>query len=395
VSRRVLLVAVLVGCRVAPPPSPQPLCSEPGCAWHSLAHLVDSAVADSAAPGAVVAVSARGRRFFHGSGRLGNGDATLPDSTTLYDLASLTKVVALTTGLMLAEQQGRLRLDDPVARYVQAFRGPGKERVTVRHLLTHSSGLPAHRPLWRQSPDWQAALALVDSTSLDSLPGTRTLYSDLGAIVLTQILEAVTGEPLDRWLTRRVFEPLGMRATRFLPPAEAGVRIAPTELDPWRGRVLQGEVHDENAWWLGGVSGHAGLFSNAADLLTFGEWLLQGLAPSRRGAGPLRPPGRLARWTAPQGVVPGASRALGWDTPSPGGSAGSRMSPRSFGHTGFTGTSIWIDPARELVVILLSNRVHPTRDNPRLGRLRPLVADCATALSDGISCVFDRGGWGF
>lgn len=380
---------------MAAPPPPAPLCAGPDCRWDELARLVDSAIGDGVAPGAVVAVSVRGRRFIHGAGRVGNGDSTVPDGATLYDLASLTKVVALTTGLMLAEAEGRLQVDAPASRYLPGFRGPGKQAVTLRHLLTHASGLPAHRPLWRESTDWQEALVLVDGTELSAEPGSRTIYSDLGAIVLTQVLETVTGEPLDGWLSRRIFRPLGMRATRFVPVPANGDRIAPTELDGWRGRVLQGEVHDENAWWLGGISGHAGLFSNATDLLTFGEWLLEGLSPRQPHRAAFRPPRRLATWTRRQEVVPGASRALGWDTPSEGSSAGKRLSHMSFGHTGFTGTSLWIDPSRDLVVVLLTNRVYPSRQNTLIGGLRPAVSDCAAALVDGEGCAFDRGGGGF
>jgi CubicO group peptidase (beta-lactamase class C family) len=205
------------------------------------------------------------------------------------------------------------------------------------------------------------------------------VYSDLGAIVITEAVERASGRSLDSSLDEQVFAPLGMTSTRFLPPTSWTSRIAPTERDPWRGRVLRGEVHDENAARLGGVSGHAGLFGSAEDLLRFGEWLLQQRAGRPRWNGPANPP-QLDRETAEafttrQAVVPGSSRALGWDTPSPGSSAGRLLSPESFGHTGFTGTSIWIDPSRELVVVLLSNRVHPTRENLRFLPLRARVAD--------------------
>jgi len=384
--RRVVAVAlVAAACRPGAPASVTPA---PTPNWDALTRLVDSAVADGAAPGAVVGVSLRGVRLIHGTGRLGVDDGTNPGPETLYDLASLTKVVALTTALMLAVDDGRIGLDEPVQRYVPGFRGPGTGRVTIRHLLTHSAGLPAHRSLWRETTHWLEAHALVDATPLDTVPGARSVYSDLGAIVLTHALEAAVGEPLDAYVEARIFRPLGMRSTRYLPPPEWLPRIAPTERDPWRGRVLRGEVHDENAWWLGGVSGHAGLFGTAADLLTFGEWLLSGARRTktakraRPGAGTPAPPRSLEEFVRRQDVVSGSSRALGWDTPSLGSSAGTRLSARSFGHTGFTGTSIWVDPERDLVVVLLSNRVHPSRDNPRLARLRPLVADAAAAVAD-------------
>ena len=337
--------------------------------------FLDSAVADGAAPGAVLAVSAGGRRFFHATGRLGADDATAPDSSTVYDLASLTKVIGLTTAVMLAVDEGRLELGAPVDRYVPAFTGDRKGGVTLRHLLTHSSGLPAWRALHKESADRAGAMALADTTPLDSAPGAHMVYSDLGAIVLTQAVERAFGSGLDALLDARVFAPLGMTSTRFLPPAEWLPRIAPTELDPWRGRVLRGEVHDENASRLEGVSGHAGLFSSAADLLRFGEWLLSGVGHLPRDSAAPPPPRSLGRFVRRQRMPAGSSRALGWDTPSQGSSAGRLMSATSFGHTGFTGTSIWIDPTRDLVVVLLSNRVHPTRENQQWGPVRRNVAD--------------------
>lgn len=339
--------------------------------------MVDSAVHNGAAPGAVVAVSVRGQRFFHATGRIGFEETALVSPGTVYDLASLTKVVALTTLTMMAVDQGLIHLEDSVSHYLPAFAGGAKPSITIRHLLTHSSGLPAHRALWREAPTAAAAIPLVLNTPLDTVPGTRMVYSDLGAIVLTQIVEQVFGAPIDRLFATKVAGPLGLKSTRFLPPKRWIERIAPTERDPWRGRLIRGEVHDENAAFLGGRSGHAGLFSTAEDLIVFGEWLLRrrGADGAATGSGP-RLSGTVVReFTRRQDVVAGSSRALGWDTPSPGSSAGTRISADSFGHTGFTGTSIWLDPARGLVVVLLANRVNPTRDNPRLAPLRPLVAD--------------------
>lgn len=342
-------------------------------------------VADGAAPGAALGISLRGRHYFHGTGRLGLDDATRPDSSTIYDLASLTKVIGLTTATMLAVDEGRLSLDSSVAHYVPAF-GLGdslRRTVTLRHLLTHSSGLPAWRAIYKEANGRIDGLALADSTPLDTLPGTRFLYSDLGAMVLTQAVEAAYGMRLDSLLASRVFTPVGMGDTRYLPPASWLPRIAPTENDPWRGRMIRGEVHDENAARLGGVSGHAGLFSSARDLVQFGDWLLGRLAaadtsvrcplgPTDQGAPLLRD---IPEFVTRQEIPPGSSRALGWDTPSGESSGGHLISPRSFGHTGFTGTSIWIDPTRCLVIVLLSNRVHPTRANSRWGAVRIGVAD--------------------
>ncbi|HMV32771.1 MAG TPA: serine hydrolase domain-containing protein, partial [Gemmatimonadales bacterium] len=281
-----------------------------------------------------------------------------------------------TTAAMAAVDRGVLALDAPVARYVPAFHDTA---VTIRHLLTHSSGLPAWRPLYQEAPDRPAALALVDATPLAATPGDSFVYSDLGAILLTQAVEGTLGARIDTLVTRLLTTPLGLHETRYLPPASWRRRIAPTENDPWRGRVLRGEVHDENAARLEGVSGHAGLFSSARDLLRIGDWLLSGLGTvwDSACAGPDLPPGPtlLATFIRRQELPPGSSRALGWDTPSGVSSAGTLMARTSFGHTGFTGTSIWIDPTRRLVVVLLANRVHPTRDNPRFGPVRGQLAD--------------------
>jgi CubicO group peptidase (beta-lactamase class C family) len=224
--------------------------------------------------------------------------------------------------------------------------------------------------------------AVVDSISLDTIPATVDQYSDLGAILLTQALESVYHERIDSLLERRLFVPLGMTSTRFVPPEAWKGRIAPTELDPWRGRVLRGQVHDENAAVMDGVSGHAGLFSTVEDLLTFSEWLLQQW--DGQAVGPSIRPSVLREFTRPQNIVPGSSRALGWDTPSPGSSAGTKLSPRSFGHTGFTGTSLWIDPEHRVAIVLLSNRVNPSRANARWNPVRAQIADLVmtTLLED-------------
>jgi CubicO group peptidase (beta-lactamase class C family) len=350
--------------------------------WSPVISFLDSAVAAGAAPGAVLGVSVAGQRYIHATGRLTAEETASAEPTTVYDLASLTKVVALTTAVMLAVDDGKLELDAPVQRYLPAFMGKGKEQVTVRLLLAHASGLPAWRPLFRETRTREEALALADSTPLSSPPGTADVYSDLGMIVLTQAVEAAYHERIDSLLARRVFQPLGMTSVRFLPTT-GDARIAPTEADPWRGRVLRGEVHDENAARLDGVSGHAGLFGAVPDLLTFAEWILgqadgrsggltEGFEPSAR---PTVRPSVLREFTRRQNLVPGSSHGLGWDTPSPGSSAGSLLSPRSFGHTGFTGTSLWIDPEHRVAIVLLSNRVHPTRDNPRWAPVRAAIAD--------------------
>jgi len=365
----------------------------PDVDWLPLARLLDSAIAAGAAPGGVVAVSVHGVRYIHGTGRLGVDDPAQPDAKSIYDLASLTKVIGLTTGVMIAVSEGKLDLDARVDQYVPAFASPDHQRISIRNLLTHSSGLPAHRRLWEEATDRAGALALVNSTPIDTVPGTRMVYSDLGAMVLTEALEAAYGMRLDSLLELRVFGPLGMTSTRFLPPASWLPRIAPTERDPWRGRVLRGEVHDENAARLGGVSGHAGLFSDAEDLLTFGEWLLDDGRMGGRTDGQLEAAGSVysikpevkAEFLRRQNLPPGSSRALGWDTPSENSSAGTLFSPMSFGHTGFTGTSIWMDPTRGLVLVLLTNRVNPTRENNRHIALRKAVADMTAGIVDAYS----------
>ena len=382
-NRSVLVLAgaaAAMGC-ARPTVSPAPSCAPASCRWAAATAFLDSAVADHAAPGAVLAISDHGRRFYYGTGQLGVHDPARPDSTTVYDLASMTKVVGLTTLAMMAVDEGRLDLDAPVQQYLPEFAGPNKQLVTIRHLLTHSSGLPAWRPLYTETATREAALALADTTPLDTLPGVRMVYSDLGAMVLTQVIERIYGERIDSLVQQRIAGPLRLTSTRYLPPASWLPRIAPTENDPWRGRELRGEVHDENASRLGGVSGHAGLFSDAVDLLTFAEWELSGVDSTGR-SWPIPPPKSLPMFIQRQQLPPGSSRALGWDTPSGLSSAGVLLSSRSFGHTGFTGTSIWTDPTRQLVIVLLSNRVNPTRQNQKWGPVRRGVADRVAAAAD-------------
>jgi len=344
-----------------------------------LAAVIDylrSEVDSGAFPGAVVAVGRHGRlALLAPVGHYGLDDSRPVEPGTLYDLASLTKVVGLTTACMLLVDQEALALDAPVARYVPAFRGAMKDRVTIRQLLTHAAGLAADLPLYAETATRQAALAAVDSATLVAPPGTSYRYSDLSAIALMQAVERVTGERFDRFLARRVFGPLGMPATRFLPPASWRDRIAPTEHDTvFRHRWLRGEVHDESAARLGGVSGNAGLFSNALDLSRFAALLLNGGAWDTLQ---LIHAETIEEFTRRQNLPPGSTRALGWDTPADSGysSAGAKLSRRAFGHTGFTGTSIWMDPDHDLFVILLSNRVHPTRANTAILHVRARVAD--------------------
>jgi len=388
-ARWTLALLTVTACSPPHVAAPKPLCTASPCVLDRLVPLLDSALAAGAAPGAVLGVSFHGARYVHGAGRLALDDPSQPNGHTVYDLASLTKVVATTTLAIQAVSEGRLELDTSVQRYLPEFRGAGKERVTVRHLLTHSSGLRADSPLWRQTPTADSALRFVLAMPLDTAPGVRMVYSDMGAIVLGRVVVKVLGGRLDQLAKARIFVTLGMSSARFRPPASWRSRIAPTEYDTgWRKRIVRGEVHDEKAARMDGVAGHAGLFGSAVDLLTFGEWLLRTVGrydgkSVESGLPTYRPtdlPATAREFIRRQDLVPGSSRALGWDTPSPNSSAGTKLGEGSFGHTGFTGTSIWIDPSRELVIVLLSNRVHPIRNNPRIGPLRIAVANAVVDL---------------
>lgn len=339
---------------------------------------VDSILADFVAqgafPGGVLAVGYRGALVhLQPFGRLTyDRNAPAVSTDTIYDLASLTKVVVTTTLAMILVDEGLLELDRPVEEFLPRFVGSGKEAVTVRHLLSHASGLDWWAPLYQELAGKEAYVERIQVMDLVYEPGSRSLYSDLGLILLGEILERVAGEPLDQAARRLIFAPLSMEDTLFRPPASLHKRIAPTEDDPWRGRVLRGEVHDENAFALGGVAPHAGLFSTAGDLARFAQMILNGGVYAHHRLLSRR---TVELFTRPSGVFD-STRALGWDTKSPqGSSAGELFSPLSFGHTGFTGTSLWIDPDRELFVILLTNRVHPTRDNNLIRKVRPAVAD--------------------
>jgi len=379
---------ILAACRSVPPGPPAPVStgipqgSPAALGFDSVA--LDSVVTylrtqvDSAFPGATVAIGRHGRMALVAAvGHYAVSDPRPVTPQTLYDLASLTKVVGWTTACMQLVDRGRLDLDAPVSRYVPEFRGPRKDRVTIRNLLTHTAGFPPDLPIWQDTRNRDEAFALADTAALVNPPGQTYVYSDVSAIIGEQVVERITGQRLDQYLAAHVFGPLGMVATRYLPPAGWRAMIAPTEVDTiLRHRLLWGEVHDESADRLGGVSGNAGLFSNALDLSRFAVMLLAGGAWDSLTVVHAE---TVTEFTRRQNLPPGSSRALGWDTPSEPSSAGTRMSDAAFGHTGFTGTSIWIDPGRDLFVILLSNRVNPTRANLRIARVRPHVADLVAA----------------
>jgi beta-glucosidase-like glycosyl hydrolase/CubicO group peptidase (beta-lactamase class C family) len=359
---------------------------------HSLASLLpllNQAVADSAFPTAAVAigrdlvVAHQGLHGFHTFER----DRAI-DSQDVFDLASLTKVISTTTAIMMLVEDGLIDLDRPVADYLPDFGQAGKGMVTVRDLLSHTGGLipfiPFHMQGVRRGAEVRRSI-LSDTLAYE--PGSRSRYSDFGPITLAWMAEAVTGEPFDQFVTRRVFEPLGMSRTGYHSNRTRRQEDAvPTETDDYfRNRTLQGEVHDETAWLLGGTAGHAGLFSTVGDLTRFAGMLSR---DGRVGESLLLRPETLRQFTEAVDKTGRHTRALGWDTKSMTGysSAGNRFGPRSFGHTGFTGTSFWYDPDTHLYVILLTNRVHPTRENRKHIPIRPAVANIAfNALDQGLT----------
>jgi CubicO group peptidase (beta-lactamase class C family) len=334
-------------------------------------------------PGASVVIGRNGYAVYQkGFGKLGwtTSSPRVTADRSIYDLASLTKVVGTTTAAMVLYDQGRLDLDAPVSTYLPAFSGGWKDSVTVRHLLTHRSGLPAGRDLWRIARTPDEARAAVLSTNLECKPGQCYIYSDLGADVLGFVIEAIAGESLDVFLHDKVFEPLGMTDTFFRPADSVTYRIAPTEIAPPRGYPLKGEVHDENAYALGGVAGHAGLFSTAADLSIFAQMMLNG--------GSYNGVRILADTTVALFTHRAAgTRALGWDTADGDGGSGKFLDSRAYGHTGYTGTSIWIDPERQMFVLLLTNRVHAARAR----RPAKVISDVRADLADAaVASVVDN-----
>ncbi len=362
--------------------------------------LVRAALAGAAASGAAVAIGRKGRLVvLDGWGELAWGSGRPATATSIWDLASVSKVVGTTTMALMLVDQGRLDLDDRVVAHLPWWsRGDArKEEVTVRQLLLHRAGLPPFRRWFFDHEGVQAYKDAVADEPLERDPGSETVYSDMSVMTLAWIMEEITGRAMDEWLDDEVFEPLGMRETFYNPPDSLLPRIAATEMDTvWRHEMVWGRVHDENADAMGGVAGHAGLFSTAVDLSVFARTLLAG------GEAPACVPGRVAgapcpvarpeavRLARPETVElftsrwdGTSSRALGWDTPSGRSSAGDYLGAGSFGHTGYTGTSIWMDPELDLWVILLTNRVHPTRANTRHVPFRRAVADAAArAVTD-------------
>jgi CubicO group peptidase (beta-lactamase class C family) len=333
--------------------------------------ILERAVNERAFPAASVEVGTPSQTLWRQAfGRLTfDPGATATADATIFDLASLTKVLSTTALVMRQIERGIIALDDPVVRYLTEWRDDQGDPVTIRDLLTHCSGLPAHAPLFLQHSGRAAYEQAICQMPRAYVARSKSVYSDLGFMLLGFILEA-TGT-LDAQFDALRLQMGGIQELQFNPPAAWKSRTAPTRVDPWRNRLLIGEVDDDNAWALGGSAGHAGLFGTAEAVGQCARHVLQVL-DGRAGA--FRED-TLNTFITRRTDVPGSSRALGWDTMLPTSSCGARMSPRAFGHTGFTGTTLWIDPDKAVYVVLLTNRVHPTPDNNAIARVRPAVHD--------------------
>ncbi len=342
----------------------------------AITRVVRRGISEGGFPGAAVVVGRRGSAVYsEGFGKLSwaPGAASVSPDRSVYDLASLTKVIGTTTAIMLLYDEGKIKLDDKVSTFFPEFTGGLKDQVTIRDLLTHRSGLPAGRDLWRLAWSPADAQRLVLDTPLEAAPGSRYIYSDLGADILGFVAERASGRKLDALLDEKVFAPLGMTETWYRVPSNVRERTAPTATMSVRGYSLQGDVHDENAHALGGVAGHAGLFSTAGDLSVFATMMLnRGVYMGTR----IISDSTVDRFTARTA----GSRALGWDTCAGhnGVGCGRYMSSRAYGHTGFTGTSIWIDPERDMFVVLLTNRVFESRAR----RPERVISDVRADLAD-------------
>lgn len=350
----------------------------------SLLARLEQAVADRVFPGAVLGVGLRGQQLTLSAGRLSyDARALAVTSQTIYDLASLTKVLATTTAAMILVDRGLLDIDRRVAEYLPDFipanahsTGPlwsAREKVTVRHLLAHTSGLPAYERFFLRARKKSHVIEEALALPLKQSPGQQAVYSDVGFILLGEVLERVAKQSLDSFSQQEIFEPLGMHSTCFNPPAELLPRIAPTEQDNlFRKRLICGEVQDENAWVMGGVAGHAGLFGTAGDLAAFCQMMLQ---QGNAGGTQLIQVTTVLEFTQALPCRQGDAHALGWGKRSEPSTSGRYFSPASYGHLGYTGTSIWIDPEKQLFVILLTNRIHPTRENDAIRAFRPAIHD--------------------
>ena len=335
--------------------------------------LLRRAIAQHVFPGASVAVTHQGKLVaLKAVGRF-TYDLESPEvtSASIFDLASVSKVVATTTVAMILYQRGLLDLEMPVVSIVPEFSGQDERRgeVTLHMLLAHSSGLPAYEKLFLRAPTKAQLLDAAFKTPLAVDPGSQAAYSDVGFIILGVALERIADEPLDRFCQREVFGPLGMAHTAFNPPMAWRASTPPTVDDrAFRHRIIQGEVFDENASVLGGVAAHAGVFAHAHDVAIFANAMLNGGQPILHSE-------TLSVFTRRELSPAGTSRALGWDTPSSPSQSGKYFSPHSFGHLGYTGTSLWIDAERELSITLLTNRTWPDASNKAIKEIRPKFHD--------------------
>ncbi|HEU5458800.1 MAG TPA: serine hydrolase domain-containing protein [Terracidiphilus sp.] len=344
--------------------------------------VLEEAIVRRAFPGCAFGLFANGRVVF--SDALGHftydEGARAVSPQTIFDVASITKVVVTTAAAMLLHQRGKLdlemRLGDLLPGFVVGRASSRNARgVTLRHLLAHNSGLPGYVELYRTAGSPAALFRACLQVPLEAEPGQRVEYSDIGFILLGKALEMLTREYLSSWAQREIFAPLQLASSRFCPPAETRFAIPPTEIDmSFRNRRIQGEVQDENAWLLHGAAGHAGLFSNVDDLLRFSAEILSALKPSAGNPPSLFMPETVEMFSLRQ-PPNGSSRALGWDTPSPNSSSGHHFSPRTIGHLGFSGCSLWIDLEKQLAVALLTNRTWPQRENQLIREVRPAFHD--------------------
>ena len=347
--------------------------------------ILRDAISKQAFPGAAFAVTYRGALVAsQGFGRftydVGSQEV---QADTIFDLASVTKAVATTTGAMLLYERGLLSLEAPLESILPEFVSLGpphqhevRQRVTVRMLLAHCSGLPAYQKLFQSVDTREELIGAALTAPLVAGPGTRAEYSDIGFILLGEVLVRLSGRALERYTQEEIFLPLGMERTRFNPPEQWRPDIPPTECDlTFRKRIIQGEVNDENAWVMAGVAGHAGVFASATEIARFAECLL-------RGGMPILKADTVRLFTAREELPRGTSRALGWDTPSHPSSSGNWFTPSSFGHLGFTGTSLWIDPQRQLSVTLLTNRTWPNRRSQVIRQVRPELYDAVVEAVD-------------
>ena len=334
-------------------------------------HVLEHGLAEHAFPGAIVEVGTGHEVLWRSTiGALAYAEGSpAVGEDTVYDLASLTKVLATASLVMREIERGTLGLDDPLPRLRPGCRARALTGVTLEDLLSHSAGFPAHRPFYQTLHTREDIEAAICATPLEYAPRSGSVYSDLDFMLLGFVLDT------DVLLQDRFAAMWAQMATgedlQYLPPTQWRGRTAPTEQDPWRGRLLVGEVHDENASALGGVAGHAGLFGTAPAVGAFARHLLQVLD----GGSGVFAADSVRRFVSRREEIPGSSRALGWDTMLPTSSCGTRMSPFAFGHTGFTGTSLWIDPESGVYVVFLTNRVHPARTNTAIQRIRPALHD--------------------